>query len=288
MDGLALGLIFLSAFFHASWNLLAKRAGGADGTAFIWLVTALSAVVFTPVGIAALILQRPDIDLRDMTFIAGSSVLHVAYFLLLQRGYRAGDMSLVYPLARGTGPMLSMIAAVLILGERPTLIAVGGALLIGSGVFTIAGGGLPGSGVPVRPAVIFALLTGLSIAGYTLWDGYAVGYLLIPPLVYDWIANSLRLIALSALVANRRSHIADVWRTYRREALGVAVLSPLAYILVLLAMSFNPISYVAPAREMSILVGTLLGRHYLLEGDSRRRLVAAMMMTLGVFLLAIG
>lgn len=286
MTALALALVLASATTHAAWNLLAKRAGG--GVPFVWLFAALSAVVYAPVAAVALVWTGMRVDGGGALWIAGSSVLHLAYFLLLQRGYRSGDLSLVYPLARGTGPVLATAAAVALLGERPTPLALGGAALVALGAFGLTFGGAALRGAAARQAVVYGLLTGALIAAYTLWDRRAVAVLGMAPLVYDWASNAGRVLLLTPLVRGRWGEVRSEWRLHRREVLGIALLSPLSYVLVLTALVTSPVSYVAPAREVSILFGTLLGTHLLAEGHGARRLAAAGVMVLGVVALALG
>lgn len=288
MTTLALTLILISAIAHASWNLLAKRASG--GVPFIWLFCAMSAFIYAPLALWVILSQHPHIGWGQLGAMAGSLVFHTIYFITLQRGYRVGDLSLVYPLARGTGPLLSTAAAILFLGERPTAVALAGALLIVACVFVMAGGGfsLGRSDERVRWALGYGLLTGTIIAGYTLWDKQAVAALLVPPLLLDWFNNAGRTLVLAPVAYRRWSEVREMWNKYRLEALGIAVLSPLSYILVLTAMKFTPVSYVAPAREVSILIGAVLGARFLAERDVRRRLFAASGMVLGVVALALG
>jgi drug/metabolite transporter (DMT)-like permease len=250
----------------------------------VWLFAALEIILYAPVAVVVLLRLRPSFDWVDLAFVAGSGVLHLGYFLSLQRGYRSGDLSLVYPLARGSGPVLAIVAAVLWLGERPSALALSGAALIVVSAFVISGGSLAGR----RSAMAFALLTGLFIASYTVWDSYAMRTLGLSPLLFMWGGEVVRTLLLTPLALVRRREVARVWREHRREAFGVAILSPLAYLLVLSALAFTPVSYVAPAREISILIGTLMGVRLLAEGDVRRRLSAASGMVLGVVLLAIG
>ncbi len=286
MTAFALVLVLTAAVVHASWNMLAKRSRG--GAAFVWLVAACSAVLYAPLALVAVVLQRPQLGWAEFGFMAGSAGLHLAYFLLLQRGYRNGDLSLVYPLARGTGPLLSTTAAVLFFGERPSAIALAGAALIGVGVFLIAGGPRHLQREQARWAVWYGLMTGVLIAGYTLWDKHAVSVLLIPPLLLDYGSNFGRMLLLTPAMPQRRRQVQLEWRQHRREVLGVAVLSPLSYILVLTALSFTPVSYVAPLRETSILIGALIGARLLAEGHTVRRLTAAGAMMAGVVALAVG
>lgn len=288
MTGLALLLVLTAAVLHATWNLLAKRASG--GIAFLWLFCLISAVIYAPVAVAVLWFQKPEMGWPQWIAVAGTLVLHTAYYIVLQRGYRLGDLSLVYPLARGTGPLLSTIAAIVLLGERPTPLALLGALLIVGCVFVIAGGGSPASRneAKVRWALRYGLWCGVLIAAYTLWDKQAVAVLLIPPLLLDWFNNLGRTVLLTPLALRHWGEVKDHWRRHRLEAVGIAILSPLSYILVLTAMTFTPVSYVAPAREVSILLGTLLGTRLLAEQGGGRRLWAAGGMVLGVVALALG
>src|SRR3954447_23115557 len=100
-----LALVVLAALAHAAWNVLAKTAAG--GATFVWLFSALAAAIWLPVAAVALVVDGGEpVGLEGIGFMAGSGALHALYFVLLQRGYRDGDLSLVYPLARGTGPLL--------------------------------------------------------------------------------------------------------------------------------------------------------------------------------------
>jgi drug/metabolite transporter (DMT)-like permease len=285
---LALVLVLLSAETHAGWNFIAKRASGGPVLIFNWLFDVLSVLVCLPLGIAQIILQPPRLGGIEVVFIIGSAVLHLAYFLLLGLGYRVGDLSLVYPLARGAGPMLSTAAAVLLLGEHPTPLALAGAALIGVGVFILAGDPRRLHSSRAGPSVVFALLTGVVIAGYTLWDKQAVSAIGIPPILYFYLFTTVRAALLTPYALTKRALVAQEWRLHRRHALGIAVLSPVSYILVLYALAVSPVSYVAPAREMGILLGAAMGSRWLAEGDAQRRLIGAAAMVVGVIALAAG
>jgi len=287
MTFFALVLVLAAAFFHATWNLLAKRVG-EGGAVFVWLFGAFSVLVYAPVAVVLILLQKPHLGGAQFVFMFGSGALHLAYFVVLQRGYAVGDLSLVYPLARGTGPLLASVGAVVLLGERPGVVAVSGILLITVGVFLLARepGSLRGSGL--GPGVVYGLLTGVFIAAYTLWDKHAVSALLIPPLLQSWATTVVTVVLLTPLAVRRRKETLSLWRAHRPEVLGIAVLSPLSYILVLTALVFTPVSYVAPAREISILIGVLMGTQLLAEGHAAGRLLAACAMVVGVAALALG
>ena len=286
MTGFAFLLLVAAAFCHATWNLLAKRVGG--GSAFVWLFALLSSIIYFPLAVLVIVIQRPLLGVREGVFMAGSALLHLLYFLTLQKGYRVGDLSVVYPLARGTGPTLSTLVAILFLGERPSYIAMLGAFLVVSGVFLLAAA----EGLSLKKGLVkgvgFGILTGVLIASYTLWDKHAVSQLFIPPLLMDYCSNVGRMLFLSPVVLSQRKEILKVWSSHRWETIGVAVLTPISYILVLTALIKTPVSYIAPLREMSILIGTVMGTRLLAEGGTRKRLAAAGMMLLGISALAIG
>src|ERR671933_964693 len=140
MSFFALALILAAAVAHATWNLLAKRAGGG-GPTFVWLFGSLSVIFYAPFAVAVIVLQKPHIGPVELLFMFGSGVLHLGYFLLLQRGYSVGDLSLVYPLARGTGPLLATAAAIVLFDERPSLLVFVGIGLITAGVFVLTSEG---------------------------------------------------------------------------------------------------------------------------------------------------
>jgi drug/metabolite transporter (DMT)-like permease len=211
-------------------------------------------------------------------FMAGSGLLHVGYYTFLQRGYRYGDLSVVYPLARGSGPVLSVAGAILFLGERPSPLGLAGGALIVAAVMVLALGGS-------RAGIGDALMTGAFIAAYTVWDAHAVGPLDQPPVAYFVGAELIRAALLAPLAA--RDDIGATWRRDRRAILGVAALSPLAYVLVLFALTRAPISLVAPVRESSVVLGALLGARVLGEGDLLKRILAAGAIAAGIVALAL-
>jgi len=288
VSSLALGLVLAAAVLHATWNALAKRARPASTTAFVWLCTAASAALWVPVVAVYVSLVPPSrgVDGVVFGFVVGAAVLHALYFLLLQRGYRDGDLSLVYPLARGTGPLLSSVAAVIVLGERPGVLGAIGIAAIVGGIFLAAGVTLHVA--RVRASVGYGLATGAAIAAYTLWDKHVVAALAFSPVIYEVSRAVVQAIIMAPLVAgrDRRAAVAVTWRECRREIAGIALLSPVAYVLVLFALARAPVSLVAPAREISIVFGALLGARLFGEGHAVRRGIAALLMLGGIIALA--
>ena len=286
MTAFALALVLASAVAHATWNLFAKRAGG--GVPFLWLALALAIPLYAPIAIAVLVVTGARLGMVEVLWMSVNAALNVAYFIFLQRGYRAGDLSIVYPLARGTGPVLATVAAILIFGERPSALAIAGALSIALGVIVLTGDPRKLRQRGVGAAVGYALLTGVTIAAYTLWDKRGVSGLLIPPIVYEWGSNIWRVLILAPFALPRWAEVRSEWVANRTAAIAVAILSPLAYMLVLTALAISPVSYVAPAREIGILFGVVLGARSLAEADQARRSFAAVLMVGGVIALALG
>jgi uncharacterized membrane protein len=261
------------------------------------------AVIYAPAVAASVIISPPHLTTRSWVYMAGTAVLQTGYFLFLQRAYRAGDLSLVYPVGRGTGALLAALAGIVILGERPGPAGVAGIVLLVAGVIVLGlpgrrpavsgrpAGRAPASGTPavVAPAaVLYALATGVFIAAYTLWDKVAVTSVGNPPLLQDYASLIGMAAALAPFALADSARTARMWRTYRRQILGAAVLAPLAYILVLAAMSFTSVSAVAPAREISVLFGVMLGRRLLGEGGLGRRLAGATAIVAGIIAIALG
>ncbi len=286
MNSLALTLVLTSALVHATWNLLAKKSAG--GRLFVWSFTTLSSAFLVPSAIVLLVVKQHAIDFHSGCFIAGTALIHLVYFMLLQRGYQTGDLSLVYPLARGLGPALATIGAILLLDERPSALALTGLVLVLLGVILLTARRTSDPLRHPRIAITYGVLTGVSIAIYTVWDKYTVSTLNVPPLVLEAFAGLGISLMLTPYALKRWDDVKQMWRTARMEIVGVAFLAPLSYILVLTAMSFTPLSYVAPSREISILFAAVLGARFLGEGHTVRRLVAAGTMVAGVVSLALG
>ncbi len=286
MTTVAVALVLTSAFIHATWNLLAKRVEG--GTAFLWPVYVVSTVAYAPLALVVVLVAHPAIGWPQLVLMAGTVALHVAYFSFLTAGYRAGDLSLVYPVARASGPLLATIGAIALFSEHPSGLALAGALLIIGGAIVLTGDPRALHRAGASRALVFALLTGATIGAYTLWDKQAVSTFAIPPLLYDWSRNVGLTLVVLPFALRQRGAVATHWREDRLAVIGVGVLSPLAYILVLTALTVSPVSYVAPLRESGILIGTLMGTRLLAEGHARRRLAAAAGMALGIIALALG
>ncbi|GLZ76371.1 hypothetical protein Afil01_11780 [Actinorhabdospora filicis] len=287
MHPLAIALIISAAVTHAVWNLFAKRAADG-GPVFVWLNSLVATAVYLPVAATAFVLTPPSWSWQVPVALIGSALIHLGYFVLLQRGYRYGDLTVVYPLARGTGPALSVLLAMALFDERPGPIGLLGAAGVVLGIMLIGfSQKSDGGNKKVLTAVGYGVATGLVIACYTVWDAWAVGPLAISPFIFDWASNLTRSAVLAPYALRRTDEVRRVWTRYRSAVFAVAILSPLAYILVLFAYRYAPVSLVAPGRELSIVVGSLLGWLLLRENGASRRIAGAIVVLGGVIALAL-
>jgi len=284
MSLFALFLILIAACCHATWNFLVKRIDG--GPELVWLFSTLTSLIFLPFVVIVYWVEQPVLSGTEFAFLAGSAALHMAYFLLLQQGYKKGDLSLVYPTARATGPFLSVTFAVLFLGEYLTPQIVIGGLAIVVGVFFLTGG-LKRSSSELTTSLLFGLATGVLIGSYTAWDAYTVTALAVPPLIIDYASAISRTIFLAPYAFTRKQLVKNHWHHHKIAVLCVAVFNSLAFILFLVALKFTPLVYAAPAREVSVLITVMLGTLLLGEGVFRQRIIWAILIMAGMALLAI-
>jgi drug/metabolite transporter (DMT)-like permease len=289
----ALALVVLAGFIHACWNIAAKKAGG--DVRFVAFTSVVLMVFWAPVGLWVGWQQVPAWGWLEWALVLASALLHIVYFIVLLRGYRQADLTVVYPLARGSGPLLSSMVAIFFLGEQISALGLLGILGVVGGVFLIAGGpGLwkaaqdPQQQARVRTGIFYGGITGLFIASYTVVDGYAVKVALMSPILVDYFGNLVRLVFLTPTLLRDRQAVWALWLQQRRYALIVGIFSPVSYVLVLYALQVAPLSHVAPAREVSMLFAALLGGHLLGEKDRGLRIAGAALIAAGVMALGLG
>jgi len=282
----ALLLVLAGALCHAVWNLFAKRAAG--GLAFVWLFGLVSLGAALPLALLAWQQTPQALGISAWAAISASALVHVVYSLILQKGYQRADFSVVYPVARGTGPLFAVFGSTIILAEMPSASGWLGIGAVVSGIFLISGISLRrGAGTPRRSAGVFwGGLTGLSIASYTLIDGWAIKVLQLNPVLYYTLGLGLRAAVLAPQAMSNRTELAGQWRDHRVAVLAVGVLSPLAYLLVLYALRLAPLSYVAPVREISMLLAVLFGAWFLRETLRPAHLAGTVFLLAGVAILA--
>ena len=278
-------LVFIAALAHSTWNLLAKRASGKKH--LIWFSSLGETILFLPLAIWIL-KQSSRLSLMAALFLLATGVLHVFYTDSLQRAYRVGDLSIVYPLARGAAPLLSFCGAILFLREHPSWLAMLGALLVSFGILLLSNATTLVRSRTVPPGLVWGGLTGLIIAGYTLTDAYSVKVLALSSVLVEYSGNLFRTLVLAPRAWQDRARVRQEYPSCWMESLGISVLTPVGYILVLLAMKIAPVTHIAPVREMSMIAGAFLGAKLLGEDYGIPRLIGTALIASGVLMLTLG
>jgi uncharacterized membrane protein len=269
--------------------MLVRR--GAYPEAFMWWLSVVAAVIYLPLG--AYLFARHGVSADGWPFVVATIAIHALYFVLLGRAYEHGDLSLVYPIARGTGPLLVPLFAVPFLGERLSLVGALGIGLILVGVVSLQVGGVGpaalrrlGAAMGL-PAARYALAVGVTIAVYSVVDKVGVG--LVEPVLYTYlIFPGSVVLAGPYFWARSRAAVVGSWRENRRSLLLAGALAPASYGLALSAFRLGQVSYLAPMREVSIVVAALLGAVVLREELTRARLASVVVTAAGVVLIGLG
>ena len=288
MTTAALVLVLASAICHSGWNFLLKRsdhkvsfmASSAGVGALLFLVPAIAVTVHEGIGWLGL------------AMCLATAALHGVYGLSLSRGYHIGDLSLVYPISRGSALAFIPILAVILLDESISGLAWVGISLVLAGVYCINldPHALRDLLAPLRalggPTGRAALLTGVLIATYSLWDKRALDE--VSPITLNQFAMFGHVLVLSPiLLMDGGQRAASEWRVNWRLILVAGVLTPMAYLLILAALTTSEVAYIAPSREIGIVFGTVLGALILHEAYGAMRIAATALIVAGVFLLAV-
>ena len=293
MDPLAILLVISSAFAHASWNLMVRRATRPSVTTGLMAVT--SAILVLPLAIFLLVVDFPSGT--GWWFILATIVLHIWYFATLGYAYNTGELSIVYPVARGLGLAIIPFLGVFVIGESMSWAAVAGAASIVTGLVLITISdietatikrfarsmlsilrlGNPASGVRprIRPAWLLAISTGVVIGIYSVVDAQGVKH--VQPALYMFflqLGGGLGMMAIQSRLETRAAFIDEARRHWKILVVG-GLLQFAAYTLVLTALTFSPVSYVGPFREVSILVAVGYGAIVLKEGVTPVRALGA-------------
>jgi uncharacterized membrane protein len=291
MDPLIVAIVAIAALLHVAWNVRLKTAGDPLRTATVMMLA--GTVLVVPIGAAVWWLRgAAPFPIEGIVIGVASGVFEAAYFILLAAAYRRGDLSVIYPLARGTAPLLLVAFGIVVLDERLGVPGWIGVALLLSGflalqrpwrVLSRRGAARPDT------AIAFALGTGVMIASYTALD--RVGTRIIDPFPYAailWVTGSVLLTLWVRFVAGGRlfGSVDEV-----RQATMAGVLTLGAYLLILIALSVAPLTAVAPLRESATVVAATWGAVKMGEaahrGDAARRIVASAVIVVGAILLAI-
>ena len=289
----ALFLVLTGALIHALWNIAAKKAGG--DSRFTFFAALIMFVFWSPLCVWLGWNVVPTWGWLEWTVIAISGLVHWVYFICLLTGYRKSDLTVVYPVARGSGPLLSSGVAVVVFGEEFSAFGALGIAGVVIGVFLVAGGPAlfraahdPSKRERIKTGVYWGALTGALIACYTILDAWAVKVLMLSPILFDYWCNVLRMPYSVMPVLRNLPEAKRLWSLQWKYAAIVGVLSPVGYVLVLYAAKIAPVSHVAPAREVSMLFAALIGGQLLGESDRGLRILGACCIAAGVMALALG
>lgn len=285
----ALTLVIIAALLHATWNFAAKKSGGS--TVFAFCTGLVTVTVWAPV-VFILIQNFPERshtlwNLNQWLIVALGGAIHAAYYVVLLKGYRAAPLSIVYPIARGTGPLISSFSAIWIFHENFTYSTLLGICFIVGGIFTLTWSKDIKLNSTLIKGALWGVATGITISLYTLVDAYGVKTLKVDPIMLDFWTGAFRVLVLLPFVISRTSEIKSTLSYSMRPLLIISILGSAAYILVLTAIKIAPVSHVAPAREISMLFGAFLGGKVLNEGQVLKRIFAAALIATGVILLAL-
>jgi drug/metabolite transporter (DMT)-like permease len=267
-------IVLLAALLHALWNALVKTSG--DRAITLGLVAtghclpALALLPFVPIPAA-----------EAFPFIIASTVIHWAYYYGLNIAYRFGDLSLIYPIARGTAPVMVALGAMVWADESLSLWAWIGILTVSAGIMVLAA---------IRHAdkrgIAAALVTSAVIAAYSVVDGIGIRVSGAPIGYVVWLFAAEIFVAVF-VIATRFNRARKIGQRSLVLGLTGGLISGLAYGLALFAKTLAPIGIVSAVRETSVIFAALIGVIWLREGPANRRLIAAFVVALGVMILAL-
>jgi drug/metabolite transporter (DMT)-like permease len=281
----ALALVVGAAILHATWNALAKQA--RTPLPFLWASVSLASLVLCPVGLW-IAWRAGGVPAGAWPFVAATVLLHALYFYALGRAYRHGDFSRVYPIARGLGVALVPALAWGIFDERLSGLGALGVFLVVTGIVAVhrvpAAAG-PVSAAPAGAGTFWAVLTGLTIAAYSLVDKAGVARL--NPVPYIALLGLGSALLLAPAVLRDPEALRREWAVNRRAILVAAALNLTAYLLVLFAFRLSKVGYVVAARELSIVLSAFIGSWWLGEGRLGPRLAGAAVILAGVVCVAL-
>lgn len=295
MNILAVVLVVLSAFLHATWNMLAKQSG--NKLAFLWAANIAAITAFSPLFL--FMLYRHPIPAEGWPFILATGFIHGGYITFLSKAYSHGALSVTYPISRGTGAALVPLLAIPLLDERvsgPGAIGIG---LVIAGILTMHSRalrslilqplGITSTSVSLpeqRLGTAFALLTGLTIAGYSLVD--KAGVARVHPVVYGYLIFASMTVLLTPVVLSRMPADARAeWRRNRSTIVVCGVMSLGTYLVILGALTLAQVSYIVPLREVSVLIAAIFGTVFLGEPFDRLRLAGCLCILAGVLTISI-
>lgn len=277
---MAFALVILSGMVHSIWNLFTKRS--VNKVVFLWFCQWIAIIIFLPfVMMEIMTSDNMTFSIFGSLLLVSSMALHGLYVLLLAHAYTISDLSQAYPIMRGISPLLVPVIGVFFLQENLQIVGWAGIALIVLGIFLA--NGQYGKKIKLNKATVVAISVGIMITSYTIIDKLTLKY--IPPLTLNEATNVGNLLALS-WIALRSGAVRSEWKLNWRTIILGGILAPGGYILFLTALSIAPVSQLAPMREIGTVFGTIFGIVILKEQQGRSRIIASVLITLGIILLA--
>jgi len=290
MSTIAIGLVLISALFHALRSLFTKESG--DKQIFLWLYSIFALLFFSPLFFY--FLYRVGInDPAAYAWCAGSGFIHFLYWLFLTSAYKEGDLSHVYPIMRSS-PALVLVIAVFLLGEQVSAQGVTGILLVAVGVYIINMKQISGVELlaPVKSiahdrSTRFAFLTLISVAFYSIVDKMAVNY--IHPILFAFLHLFCGMCYYTFFIVFTKNvaQIKNEWNSRAVRIIMSGIIGIVGYALILVAFTVERVSYIVGLRQTSIVFAVLMGSHILKEKHHGIRLTGALIIFAGGFLISL-
>jgi len=280
MIALAFVLVIVSALLHALWNFMTKRVSGNLSVLYIGLVFA--SILLLPFALVFIIAD--GLLPSGLVYILATGIVHAFYFFFLSKAYTYGNISIVYPVARGCGVIGTALIAMLLLRESLSIIGIAGIICTSMGVLSI--GLKRDDQIDYRKGLLYALLVGVTMIFYSIIDKVAMAS--INPVIYILGLFLLSLFFLTPyMFIARGGELYDAWRRYWRYSLVIGVGSAVGYLIILYVFRMVQVSYVVAVREFSVAVGAMLGMTYLGESRSKRKTTGIVLIVIGLIMIRI-
>lgn len=281
MSPLAFAAVLFAALLHATWNAIIKVSG--DRLVIMGMTTAITSLLVIPI-----LFFLPAPDTASWPYLFSSACIHTLYMLVLVRAYGLADFAQVYPLSRGSAPLLTALLGFLLLGEGMDLLEIAGMLLIVVGIFGLAVETSAGVLQLTRPALFYSLLTGLCISIYSLVDGMGVRLSgnSLSFILWMFFLDGF-LVPLVAINRRPRGVLVETARHVWKPALAVSILSTIGYAIIVWAFNQERIAPVAVLRETSVLFAMLISVLLIKEGFSVLRILIVALILSGIILLGV-
>ncbi|PYI53416.1 DMT family transporter [Paenibacillus flagellatus] len=280
MFGIAIVLVLGSGFLHSIWNLYTKKS--LNKNVFLWFCQLVAIILYLPWTIFEW--DSSQLAGTGLLVVAASMILHGLYVILLAATYTVGDLSQVYPIMRGTSPLLVPLLGVTLLGEQLTAGGWCGVISIVLGIALVSNIKFKRNEPSSSKAPLLALAVGTCIAGYIVVDKVALNY--VSAVVLNEATNIGNLLALSWATFTSGGIRNELKANWKIMLLG-GIIAPGGYLLFLFALSFAPVAQLAPMREIGTVFGTVMGIFILREKQGTRRILTSFLITVGVIILGI-